>query len=59
MLRYSPRLEANTMSEKKPRAYGAITAVVNDLLPRLQADPRLGRFWAHRGHDRVKNEIVE
>jgi hemoglobin len=52
------------MSEKKTLyerlgAYDAITAVVNDLLPRLQADPRLGRFWAHRGHDRVKKEIVE
>jgi hemoglobin len=23
--------------------------VANELLPRLQADPELGRFWAHRG----------
>ena len=29
--------------------YDAITAVANDLLPRLQADPQLGRFWAHLG----------
>jgi hemoglobin len=29
--------------------YDAITAVANDLLPRLNADPQLGRFWAHRG----------
>ena len=36
--------------------YDAITAVVNDLLPRLQADPQLGRFWAHRGEDGVQRE---
>jgi hemoglobin len=36
--------------------YGAISAVANDLLPRLQADPQLGRFWAHRGEDGVKRE---
>lgn len=34
----------------------AITAVANDLLPRLNADPQLGRFWAHRGEDGVKRE---
>ena len=36
--------------------YGAIAAVANDLLPRLQVDPQLGRFWAHRGEDGVKRE---
>ena len=36
--------------------YDAITAVVNDLLPRLQADALLGRFWHHRGEDGVKRE---
>jgi len=36
--------------------YDAITAVVNDLLPRLQGDPQLGRFWAHRGADGVERE---
>ena len=36
--------------------YEAITAVANNLLPRLQADPQLGRFWAHRGDDGVKRE---
>jgi hemoglobin len=36
--------------------YDAITAVVNDLLPRLQGDPQLGRFWAHRGADGVARE---
>ena len=35
--------------------YDAITAVANDLL-RLQADPQLGRFWAHRGEDGLKRE---
>jgi hemoglobin len=36
--------------------YDAITAVVNHLLPRLQADALLGRFWQHRGEDGVKRE---
>jgi hemoglobin len=36
--------------------YDAISAVCDDLLPRLQADPQLGRFWAHRGTDGVKRE---
>ena len=36
--------------------YDAITAVANDLLPRLRADLQLGRFWAHRGEDGVKRE---
>jgi hypothetical protein len=25
-------------------------------LPRLRADPQLGRFWAHRGEDGVMRE---
>ena len=36
--------------------YDAISAVANDLLPRLQADSRLARFWQHRGDDGVKRE---
>jgi len=36
--------------------YDAIVAVVNDLLPRLTADPELGRFWKHRGEDGVLRE---
>ncbi len=36
--------------------YDAICAVANDLLPRLQADPRLGRFWQHRGEDGIERE---
>ena len=36
--------------------YDAISAVANDLLPRLQGDAQLGRFWAHRGDDGVARE---
>jgi len=36
--------------------YDAISAVANDLLPRLQTDPQLGRYWARRGEDGVKRE---
>lgn len=36
--------------------YDAIAAVANNLLPRLQADPRLARFWQHRGDDGVQRE---
>jgi len=36
--------------------YDAIAAVVDDLVQRLAADPKLGRFWAHRGADGVKRE---
>jgi hemoglobin len=36
--------------------YDAISAVANDLLPRLQADAQLGRFWQHRGEDGVRRE---
>ena len=50
------------MSEKEKTlydrlgGYDAISAVANDLLPRLQTDPQLGRFWAHRGEDGVERE---
>ena len=36
--------------------YDAISAVVNDLLPRVQADPQLARFWLHRSEDGLKRE---
>lgn len=36
--------------------YDAISAVVDDLVPRLAADPKLGRFWAHRGADGIQRE---
>ena len=36
--------------------YDAISAVVNDLLPRLESDSQLGRFWEHRGEDGINRE---
>jgi hemoglobin len=56
-----PAYEENAMSDKKTLyerlgGYDAVTAVANDLLPRLRADPQLGRFWAHRGEDGVNSE---
>jgi hemoglobin len=36
--------------------YDGIAAFTNDLLPRLQADPQLGRFWQHRGDDGIARE---
>ena len=36
--------------------YDAIVAMAKDLLPRLNNDPYLGRFWAHRGADGVERE---
>ena len=36
--------------------YDGITAFANDLLPRLQTDGRLGRFWENRGDDGVARE---
>lgn len=36
--------------------YEAIAAVADDLLPRLQGDPQLRRFWDHRGEDGVARE---
>ena len=48
------------MSEKtlyeRLGGYDAISAVANDLLPRLQTDSQLGRFWQHRGEDGLKRE---
>jgi hemoglobin len=36
--------------------YDAIAAVADNLLARLTADARLGRFWQHRGADGVRRE---
>ena len=36
--------------------YEGIITFVEDLLPRLEADPQLGRFWQHRGDDGVARE---
>ena len=37
--------------------YDAISAVSENLVGRLMADERLGRFWAHRGEDGLKREL--
>lgn len=36
--------------------YDAIAAVAGDLLPRLQGDPQLGRFWENRAEDGIARE---
>ncbi|MGI9292988.1 MAG: group I truncated hemoglobin [Pseudomonadales bacterium] len=36
--------------------HDGITAFVDDLLPRLQSDSQLGRFWQHRGDDGIARE---
>lgn len=36
--------------------YAALSAVANDLFPRLIADARLDRFWQHRGEDGMVRE---
>jgi hemoglobin len=36
--------------------YDSITAFANDLLPRLQTDSQLGRFWQNRGDDGIARE---
>ncbi len=36
--------------------YDGVTTFVNDLLPRLQADSQLGRFWQNRGDDGIARE---
>ena len=36
--------------------YDALSAVVNDLLPRLMSDSQLGRFWKNRGEDGINRE---
>src|SRR5258708_6553021 len=37
--------------------YDAIAAVAHNLVSRARQDPKLGRFWAHRGDDGVEREI--
>ena len=37
-------------------AYEGISAFANDLLPRLQGDTSLGRFWENRGDDGIARE---
>lgn len=41
---------------KRLGGYDAIAAVADDLVGRLMADDRLGRFWKNRGLDGVRRE---
>lgn len=36
--------------------YDGIAGFVDNLLPRLQGDPQLGRFWKNRGDDGIDRE---
>jgi hemoglobin len=36
--------------------YDGVTGFVNNLLPRLQSDSLLGRFWENRGADGIERE---
>lgn len=36
--------------------YEGITAIVNEFMPRLKADPQLGRFWQNRGDNGIARE---
>ncbi|PCI49631.1 MAG: group 1 truncated hemoglobin [Moraxellaceae bacterium] len=36
--------------------YDGISEFANNLLPRLQADDQLGRFWKNRGEDGIDRE---
>ncbi|MCZ6804796.1 MAG: group 1 truncated hemoglobin [Proteobacteria bacterium] len=48
------------MSEKslydRLGGYEGITGFANDLLPHLQSDSQLGRFWQNRGEDGIARE---
>jgi len=48
------------MSEKslyeRLGGYDNIAAFASDLLPRLQGDEQLGRYWEHRGDDGIARE---
>ena len=37
-------------------SYDGITGFVNNLLPRLEKDSQLGRFWKNRGNDGIERE---
>ena len=47
--------QAKTLYERLG-GYDAIAAVADDLLPRLENDAQLGRFWANRGDDGIARE---
>ncbi|WP_086931899.1 group I truncated hemoglobin [Agarilytica rhodophyticola] len=45
-----------TLLYQRLGGYDGITTFVDNLLPRLKADQKLGRFWQNRGDDGVKRE---
>ena len=47
--------EAKTLYDRLG-GYDAISAVVQELLARLETDEQLGRFWEHRGDDGIARE---
>jgi hemoglobin len=47
---------SNTTLYERLGGYDAICAVAGDLLPRLQTDPQLARFWQNRGEDGLRRE---
>ncbi|HVN88380.1 MAG TPA: group 1 truncated hemoglobin [Candidatus Binataceae bacterium] len=49
--------EANKTLYERLGGYDGIAAFATDLVGRLQKDPQLGRFWAHRGTDGVRREL--
>ncbi len=53
--RETRKMAGHTLYERLG-GYDAISAVAEDLLGRLKADPRLARFWQHRGEDGVRRE---
>jgi len=47
---------AETTLYERLGGYDAISAVANNLLPRLMSDPLLRRFWDNRGTDGLDRE---
>ena len=58
MMSMSPATRADEASlYQRLGGYDAIRAVTNDVAARLVADPKLGRFWVHRGKDGIEREV--
>ncbi len=50
------RMTAQPSLYSRLGGYDAISAVADNLLPRLLSDHQLGRFWKHRGQDGLDRE---
>ena len=48
--------DANDTLYARLGGYDALSAVADNLLPRLAGDPQLGRFWANRSADGIARE---